>query len=294
MTPIKPKITVVTPSYNQGRYLEKTITSVLSQEYDELEYIVLDAGSTDGSVDIIKKYSTDLAYWQSEPDNGQVNAIQHGWKLGTGDVVCWLNSDDMLMPGALAEVARQYQESDWVLLAGRSTLIDENDRPTHYQVPRNRSVESMLTWGHGLSQMATFYRTSAITEIGGLNTNLSFAFDFDLFIRLRQVGRFQFTNRCFAAARIHSEAKSACIPEVGRRDCELITQKYSSFPFLNSLRSFTRRHDISFNFRNHVAWKMERQSAAKLFSLALARCQEEAARLSDRNGHRRKDFCGIR
>ena len=294
MTQTQPKITVVTPSYNQGRYLEKTITSVLSQNYESLEYIVLDGGSSDNSVDIIKAYARDLAYWESGPDDGQAAAIKHGMEeLATGDVVCWVNSDDMLMPGALAEVARQYQLGDWALLAGRIAIIDEHDRATHLQVPMDRSIESMLTWGHGLAQMATFYRSSAIAEIGGIDTSLSFAFDFDLFVRLKQYGRFQYTDQCLAAARLHSEAKSACIPEFGLRECQLISRKYSSMPFLNNLRSFTRGHDVSFQLRNHVAWKMEKQSILDGLALAFARCEEEAAKLchQGRDGRSRRDVC---
>jgi glycosyltransferase involved in cell wall biosynthesis len=301
MTIKKPKITVVTPSYNQARYLEKTITSVLSQGYDGLEYIVLDGGSTDGSVDIIKKYSQDLAYWQTGPDDGQACAIQHGWQLATGDVLCWLNSDDMLMPGALDEVARQYQLSDWVLLAGRSAIIDQYDRPLHMQVPKDRSIEIMLTWGHGLSQMATFYRSNAVAQIGGIDTSLSFSFDFDLFIRLKQLGRFQFTDRCFSAARLHSESKTSCILDVGLRECGLISRKYSSVPMLETFRSFMRRHDISFELGNRLAWTMRKQSVIDGVAQTLARGEAEAAKLRDRSGIRRDDLrdavksqrCGI-
>jgi glycosyltransferase involved in cell wall biosynthesis len=292
MPEIQPKITVVTPSYNQGRYLEKTIASVLSQGYESLEYIVLDGGSSDGSTNIIKSYSRELAYWKSGPDGGQAAAIKHGMEqLGTGDVVCWLNSDDILLPGALAEVARQYQRPDWVLLAGRTAIIDENDRPTHLQVPKDRSIECMLTWGHALAQMATFYRKSAIDKIGGIDTSLEFAFDFDLFVRLKRHGRFQFTDRCFTAARLHSEAKSSRIPEVGRRECSLISRKYSSMPFLNDLRSFTREHDISFQLGNRLAWTMERQSVIDAVSLALTQGKELAAKVRDVNGARWKNVC---
>jgi glycosyltransferase involved in cell wall biosynthesis len=294
MTQIQPKITVVTPSYNQGQYLERTITSVLSQSYEPLEYIVLDGGSSDGSVDIIKAYSRHLAHWESRADDGQAAAIKHGMELATGEVVCWLNSDDMLLPDALAEVARQYHLSDWLLLAGRTAIIDEHDRPTNLQVPMDRSIESMLTWGHGVAQMSTFYRSSAIAEIGGVDASLSFAFDFDLFVRLRRYGRFQFTDRYLAAARLHSATKSSRIPEVGRQESYLISHKYTSLPFLNNLRSFTRQHDIFFHLRNHVAWKMGKQSVIDAISQAIAQGEEEAEHLCDQSGNRRRDVCGIR
>lgn len=294
MTQTQPKITVVTPSYNQGRYLEKTITSVLSQNYEPLEYMVLDGGSSDGSVDTIKAYSRYLAYWESGADDGQAAAIKHGMELATGDVVCWLNSDDILLPGSLAEVARQYHLSDWLLLAGRTAIIDEHDRPTNLQVPMDRSIESMLTWGHGVAQMSTFYRSSAIAEIGGIDVSLSFAFDFDLFVRLRRYGRFQFTDRCLAAARLHSATKSSCIPEVGRHESYLISRKYTSMRFFNNLRSYTRRHDVAFHLRNHVAWKMKRQSVIDAVSQAIAQGEGVAAKLCDQGGNGRRDVCEIR
>jgi glycosyltransferase involved in cell wall biosynthesis len=281
MRQIQPKITVITPSYNQARYLERTITSVLSQGYERLEYFVLDGASSDGSVEIIKAYSRYLAHWESRADDGQAAAIQHGMELGTGDVVCWLNSDDMLLPGALVEVARQYHASDWVLLAGRTAIIDEHNRPTNLQVPMDRSIESMLTWGHGLAQMSTFYRSSAVARVGGINTSLSFAFDFDLFVRLKQHGRFQFTDRCLAAARLHSATKSSRIPEVGRNESHAISCTYTSRPTLNKLRTFTRQHDVYFHLRNHAAWKMKKQSIMNVVSQAIAEGEEEAARVSE-------------
>ena len=107
-----PKITIITPSFNQGNYLEQTIDSVLSQNYSNLEYIIIDGGSADNSVDIIKKYEKHLAYWVSEKDKGQTNAINKGLKIATGDIVNWLNSDDYYEPDALHKVADAFDEKN--------------------------------------------------------------------------------------------------------------------------------------------------------------------------------------
>src|SRR5688572_5872367 len=129
LTTAWPKITVVTPSYNQGRFLERAIRSVLSQNYPHLEYFVFDAGSTDKSVAILKKYGKRLAYWTSETDRGQSDAISKGWSMATGDVLAWLNSDDFYYPGALHEVARMFNADPKLkMVCGSVALVDENER----------------------------------------------------------------------------------------------------------------------------------------------------------------------
>ena len=122
-----PRITVVTPSFNQGQYIEETIRSVLLQGYPNLEYIIMDGGSTDESVKIIKKYEPWLSYWVSEKDCGQSHAINKGWQRSTGDLVAWLNSDDYLAPGTLRQVARiycQHQDLPFGLIYGRANVIN--------------------------------------------------------------------------------------------------------------------------------------------------------------------------
>src|SRR5688572_2633651 len=118
-----PKISIITPSYNQGEYIEKTILSVLEQNYPNLEYIIIDGGSTDNSTEIIRKYADRITYWISEPDKGQSDAINKGLKLATGDIVNWLNSDDYYEPGALFKVAEAFNNPEVNVFAGRSHLF---------------------------------------------------------------------------------------------------------------------------------------------------------------------------
>jgi glycosyltransferase involved in cell wall biosynthesis len=126
-----PKITVVTPSYNQAQFLEQTILSVIGQEYPNLEYILMDGGSKDGSVEIIKKYEQHFTYWQSEKDNGQGAAINAGFAKATGDILCWLNSDDLFMPGTLLKIGRMFQNiSEPTVIFGNCLHFHENSAKT--------------------------------------------------------------------------------------------------------------------------------------------------------------------
>jgi glycosyltransferase involved in cell wall biosynthesis len=128
-----PKITVVTPSFNQAAYLQETIESVLNQDYPNLEYIVLDGGSTDGSIDILKKYEKYFAYWRTHPDDGQSAAIIEGFQKSTGDILCWLNSDDFLAPGALALVGEYFQEHpEAEFLVGEVCIVNDKGERRHY------------------------------------------------------------------------------------------------------------------------------------------------------------------
>ncbi|MEO8549571.1 MAG: glycosyltransferase family 2 protein [Kofleriaceae bacterium] len=187
------KISLVTPSYNQAQFIERTIDSVLVQRGDfELDYTVIDGGSTDGTVEILKRYGDRLT-WVSERDRGQVDAINRGLRGATGDIVGWLNSDDVLMPGALERVAtafRAHPEIEW--LHGRCMIIDEHDREVrrwisaykHYR-SRHHSLASFLTENY-VSQMTVFWRRDVHAEIGYLDPEIRYAFDYDLFLRLAQ------------------------------------------------------------------------------------------------------------
>ena len=119
------KISIITPSYNQGQYLEETIRSVRDQPYPNLEYIIMDGGSTDNSVEIIKKYESRLAHWESRPDDGQADAINKGFNMATGDILGWLNSDDYYKPGALTEVAEYFDADDLKIVFGECALYHE-------------------------------------------------------------------------------------------------------------------------------------------------------------------------
>lgn len=209
-----PRISIVTPSYNQARYLERTIQSVLDQGYPNLEYIIIDGGSTDGSVDIIKKHVKHLIYWVSEPDHGQTQAINKGLKIATGEWIGWQNSDDIYYPRSffdLARAATAHPRAD--LIIGDMMLIDEQDRAIrdiHYVRPTYRAL---LAEGMVLTNQAAFWRRSIHDQIGYLNEAFSCGFDYEWFLRVTQRYKACHVNKIWGGLRIHGETKSSTIHE---------------------------------------------------------------------------------
>jgi glycosyltransferase involved in cell wall biosynthesis len=222
-----PKITIVTPSYNQGQFLEETICSVLDQKYPNLEYIVMDGGSTDNSVEIIKRYAHRLYYWRSCKDQGQSAAIADGFAMATGEILGWLNSDDMLMPNALINVAKAFLTSSGICaVTGRCVIVDQHGKPIGVYIPVIKSWRSMVSFGVGFCQMATFWKKAAYELVGKLDTEMYFSFDADLFIRLRKYGRIEAVSDYIAAYRVHKESKTTNDRPIMRVESCMIKQRY--------------------------------------------------------------------
>jgi glycosyltransferase involved in cell wall biosynthesis len=209
-----PRITVITPSYNQGSFIEETINSVLSQNYPNLEYIVMDGGSADGTVEILKKYSSQLN-WISEKDRGQSHAINKGLRQATGEVIAFLNSDDVYEPGALLAVGDFFtNHPDAFWLTGWCSTIN-----THGQEIRKlstlykkfwliwRSYKTLLVLDY-VSQPATFWRREVIEKVGDFNENLHFAMDYDYSLRVGKHYKLWVLPRYLARFRVHSTSKA--------------------------------------------------------------------------------------
>jgi glycosyltransferase involved in cell wall biosynthesis len=227
------RISVVTPSFNQARYLEQTIRSVLEQEYEPLEYIVIDGGSRDQSVEIIRKHADRLAYWCSEPDKGQADAIQKGFKRATGDILCWLNSDDILLPGALRAVGDYFlMNPDIESVSAGAFTIDENGKPLRHgfgslTLGINASYNRLRFYGQdGIFQPATFWRRSAYEAVGGVNPDFHFIMDLDLFARLAARRNFGRLPQFVAAFRLHAESKSMTIQKIRTAEIEQFDRIY--------------------------------------------------------------------
>jgi len=208
-----PRLTVITPSLNQGRYLERTLRSVLDQGHPDVEYIVVDGGSTDDSVEILQRFDDRIDFWVSEPDSGQANAINKGLARATGDVVAYINSDDYYLPGAFATALSAFGESTavrWV--AGTCRYVHPDGtvevllRPTRPQRPRARLVHD--TWY--VAQASSFWRREVFEEFGPLREDLHFVFDTEFGLRLALAGVApRIVDAELAVRYLHDEAKSA-------------------------------------------------------------------------------------
>lgn len=231
-----PRISVVTPSYNQSEYLETTINSVLSQDYLNTEYIIIDGGSSDGSVEIIERYSSRLAFWCSEKDGGQADALRKGFERSTGDIMCWLNSDDVFLPRALSSVVDYFNKHPRVeAVSAGAYFIDENGDPLplrvkHYTLGVGATYNRFRFYGmDGVYQQATFWHRSAYEAIGGIDPTWQFLMDYDLFTRLARLRRFGKLPRLVACFRRHNAAKTLTIPHVAAAEMRRYTSKYGRY-----------------------------------------------------------------
>lgn len=234
-----PKISVVTPSLNQGEYIEATIESVLKQGYPNLEYIVIDGGSTDGTVDIIERYSEHLAYWVSEPDEGQTDALIKGFDRASGDILCWLCSDDLFESGTLREVAEVFVEHpDWQVVYGDSFWIDAHSRPLRFkrEIP---FVRFIWMYDHNfLPQPSTFWRRGLYEEVGGLDPRWNLTMDADLWIRFAERTKLHHVPRAWSRMRYYPEQKNLRLRAKSDEEDILIRSRYlpDEAPWLRSLK----------------------------------------------------------
>lgn len=202
------KVSIVTPSYNQARYLEQTICSVLGQDYPRLEYFVIDGGSSDGSVEIIKKYADKLSGWVSEKDSGQAEAINKGLKRAGGEIVAWLNSDDVYCPGAISravEIFQQHPEAG--LVYGNVISIDAAGKSFNLQTFKPYHLDDLMAF-RIISQPAVFMRRSILEQAGLLDLSYDLLLDHQLWLRMARLAPTVCIPETLAAARYHAAAKN--------------------------------------------------------------------------------------
>jgi len=211
---IVPKLSIVTPSFNQGHFIEETLRSVRSQRYPVLEHIVIDGASTDGTVEILKRYSSTPGWeylrWISEPDHGQTDAINKGFQRATGNIIGWLNSDDLYEPDSFARIAKAFEENPMVdFIYGDYLIIDETGKTLISKKEIDFDWEILLCGLNYIAQPNVFFRSQVFKELGYLNDSLQFVMDYEFWLRAATHGfRFQHIPIALAACRWHLDAKT--------------------------------------------------------------------------------------
>lgn len=246
-----PRVSIVTPSYNQGQFVEETIRSVLLQGYPNLEYLVMDGGSTDGSRSTIQAYAPYLTHWCSEKDNGQSAAISKGFSMSSGEILGWVNSDDLLLPNCLQKIGLYFTgHPEIVCVVGGSLTIDHSGGAAHNRlglpkvVRGERETFKSLLIRDGLSfyQVASFWRREAYVAAGGLDINLAFAMDYDLYLKLAQLGPFGHIDSLLACFRLHPESKTTKLQSVRQRECAELWQRYNRDSIAPAWQMLYRTH----------------------------------------------------
>jgi len=205
-----PLVSIVTPSYNKGEFIEETILSIKNQIYPRIEHIIIDAGSTDDTIDIIKEYEgTYNMQWISEPDEGQSDAINKGWRMSKGEILAYLNADDTYMPEAV-ETAVKYltEHQDVSMVYGDCNLINEYSEVIGKYAAREFNLEDMLCWENMVPQQTVFLRREVLEEVGYIDANLYMAMDYDLWVRIGLTLRIQYIPQLLANLRHYPEMKS--------------------------------------------------------------------------------------
>ena len=243
-----PKISIVTPSLNQAQFLEETIRSVLLQGYPNLEYIIIDGGSMDGSLEIIQKYAAWLTYWVSEPDRGQSHAVNKGFKHATGEIMAWINSDDFYLPGAFEHVAEIFSRFDTLWLASRCYLMAQDGQLT---LGRGKPLEGVERWHTSClyAQQGVFWRKALWDSAGGVDDQLQYSFDYDLWLKFAAVQPFaHWTERPLACFRLHPHSKTVTSHKYFVKEDTLIFKRYQQ-----RIHSFPKRITMKFKFRERIA-----------------------------------------
>jgi len=244
-----PLVSIITPSYNQADYLEQTLQSVLAQDYAPIEYLVVDGASTDNSLDIIRRYADRLAWWISEPDSGQAEAINKGLKRARGEIVAWLNSDDLYLPGAITQaVAALQADPELSLVFGDAITIDAEGKPINKLTFGDWRLEELARF-RIVCQPAVFMRRSALEDAGYLDPSYHLLLDHQLWIRIARIAPIRHIPALWAGARHHPQAKNVALAGKFGQEAMQILQWMQAQPELSEIIAQEHSHILGGVYR---------------------------------------------
>jgi glycosyltransferase involved in cell wall biosynthesis len=252
-----PKVSVVTPSFNQGRFIEETIRSVLLQGYPDLEFIIIDGGSTDGSLEIISRYAKWLAYWVTEPDRGQSHAINRGISRATGKVLHWINSDDLLLPSALSTVTKLFANSrECRLVTGQARLIDGESRAISHLNSSFSSWSDFVTRRCNIAQVATFFDRGLFDELGVIDERIEYCMDSDILLRFTREYAPLILPSYLAAFRSYGRNKFGHNRVAGFREADRVYLSHlDGTDFRSAYRQWSYQHWLSLSSFEDLSYK---------------------------------------
>jgi len=262
----EPLVSIITPSYNQARFLEQTIRSVLDQDYPKLEYIIVDGGSTDGSVDLIQRHADRLAYWVSEKDKGQADAINKGFRHARGEIVAWLNSDDLYLAGTCSLAVQEFiKDAEAALIYGDVLAIDEYGRTINRIKYGDWGLEGLLTF-RIIGQPAVFMRRSVLDKVGHLDDSFHFLMDHQLWLRMARVSKIKHVPDTWSAARFHPRSKNIAGGAEMSQEAYRIIKWMQEQPQFADLMAGRERKIMAGAHRLHAYYLLEGGQAAKALS----------------------------
>lgn len=278
-----PSVSVIMPSYNQAAYLEQSICSVLSQNIPGMEFVIMDGGSKDGSVEIIRRYEDRLAGWVSEKDGGQADAVNKGIACTSGEVIAWLNSDDLLLPGTLEKVLTYFAEHpEMDAVYGDVISIDADGKLFNVMRFAPYTHEDLMTF-RIISQPGVFFRRSLWEKSGGLDLSYSYMLDHHLWLRMSALGKFDYIPQPFAAARYHAEAKNRAHTEDFGKESYRLAEELLTDPATKGIRNRilggAAWMDAHYLSDGGMAWK-SLKAYAKAFRLYPERVLEDKKRVA--------------
>jgi len=254
-----PRVSIVTPSYNQGEFIEETIRSVLLQDYSNIQYLIIDGGSTDKTTQVLDKYRDHVDLLVSEKDEGQADAINKGFSHADGSLFAWLNSDDFLCPGAVSKVVQRLRFApDAAMFVGSTQEIDRTGNPLRLLVPRIADKSHIGNWGTGndadchFHQPSVFFSAEHYRACGGVNTRHHVAMDVELWMKLSRLGEITVVDDVLSCARIYPEAKT--FNDIERVFVEMIALNF------NQENLDIAKHYL-YRYISYVEWKKKQDGA---------------------------------